>query len=282
MLLWPIPGDFLLILCTIFGFMSSITCQPTYNHHFCTGQKNDTATNNYISNLDSLLSSLSSKASTNIFENDTSNGIYGLFFCRGDVSTDTCQTCIKNASLTIRQLCPSNKTAIIWYDECMLRYSDTDFFGLAQTLPGLLMGNAQNTTSPDKKNYGSLGLICSLINSAPNKGLMFKTEEEALVDGSRRGYAMVQCTRDINTSSCRSCLGMLLSELEKRCQAKIGWRYLSPSCYIRYEEYRFNHQPPAPPPPRVPAAPQPTPIDDGKSKYANSNYHSILYLLKHI
>ncbi|KAK0580009.1 hypothetical protein LWI29_034965 [Acer saccharum] len=260
MLLRPIPGAFLLILCAIFGFMSSITCQPTYIHHDCSG----IATNNYISNLDSLLNSLSSKASVNSFYNDTSSGIYSLFLCRGDVSTATCQTCIKNASLTIRQRCPSNKTSIIWYDECMLRYSDADFFGVKQTLPGLLMWNVGNTSTPEDKNYEAFIMIYSLIMSAPDTDLMYDTKDEALADGSQHGYAMAQCTRDINNSSCSSCLKEVTSELEKCCQAKIGWRYLSPSCYIRYEEYLFYQQPPAPPPPHEPVAPQPTPIDDGK------------------
>ncbi|KAK1556409.1 hypothetical protein Q3G72_004636 [Acer saccharum] len=133
MLLWPIPGAFVLILCTIFGLMSSITClQPKINSHICSGLQNQS---NYISNLESLLDSLSSKASTNSFYNDTSNGIYSLFLCRGDVSTATCHTRVKNASVIIRQCYLSNKTAIIWYDECMLRYCDTDFFGVAQTHP---------------------------------------------------------------------------------------------------------------------------------------------------
>ncbi|KAK3188232.1 hypothetical protein Dsin_027793 [Dipteronia sinensis] len=261
MLLRPIPGAFLFISCAIFGLMCSITCQPTYNYHICSGLQNQ---NNYISNLDSALNSLSSKASTNSFFHDKSNGIYSLFLCRGDVSTDTCQTCIKNASLTIRQLCPSNKTEIIWYDECMLRYSDTDFFGLVQTIPWLLMWNAKNTTSPDQKNYGALSLIYSLINSAPNTDLMFGTKEELLAGVSQHGYALVQCTRDINSSLCKSCLEELTTQIEKCCQSRRGWRILSHNCYLRYEENQFYQQPPASPPPPVPAAPQPTPIDKGK------------------
>ncbi|KAK1557286.1 hypothetical protein Q3G72_021726 [Acer saccharum] len=117
MLIQPIPGAFVLILCAIFGLMSSITCQPTYNYHFCTGQKNDTATNNYISNLDSALDSLTSKASANSFYNESSIGIYSLFLCRGDVSTAVCQNCVKNASEDIRERCSTNKSAVIWYDE---------------------------------------------------------------------------------------------------------------------------------------------------------------------
>ncbi|TXG47200.1 hypothetical protein EZV62_026494 [Acer yangbiense] len=252
--LQPIPGAFVLILCAIFGLMSSITCQSTYNSHDCSG----IATNNYISNLDSLLNSLSSKASTNTFYNDTSNGIYSLFLCRGDVSTATCQTCVKNASVIIRHRCPSNKTAIIWYDECMLRYSDTNFFGVFQTLPRLLMWNVGNTSTPEEKNYRALGLINSLIDSAPNTDLMFGKKEN---DGSQPGFAMLQCTRDINSSSCRSCLDTLTENMEKCCQKQRGWRLLSPSCFIRYEEYPFYQQPPAAPPPHVP---QPTPIDEGK------------------
>ncbi|KAK0578916.1 hypothetical protein LWI29_018329 [Acer saccharum] len=127
-----------------------------YNWHDCLDEPNDPATTNYISYLDSLLDTLSSKASVNTFYNESSDGVYILFLCRGDVSVATCQTCVKNASQVIRQRCSTNKTAIIWYDQCMLRYSNTNFFGVAQTRPGLLMWNLENTTTPDEPNYGAL------------------------------------------------------------------------------------------------------------------------------
>ncbi|KAK2644332.1 hypothetical protein Ddye_019527 [Dipteronia dyeriana] len=78
--------------------ISSITCQ-SYNYHFCSSPPNDTAAiNNYISKLDSVLNSLPSKASVNSFYNESSDGVYILFLCRGDVSAATCQTCVKNAT----------------------------------------------------------------------------------------------------------------------------------------------------------------------------------------
>ncbi|KAK0578332.1 hypothetical protein LWI29_008733 [Acer saccharum] len=112
---------------------------------------------------------------------------------------------------------------------------------------------------------GMLGILVhlmrnSLIDSAPNTDSMFGTKEN---DGSQPGFAMLQCTRDIKSSSCRSCLDTLTENMEKCCQKKRGWRLLSPSCFIRYEEPPFYRQTPAPLPPHVPAAPQPTPIDEG-------------------
>ncbi|KAK4857811.1 hypothetical protein QYF36_006635 [Acer negundo] len=100
--------------------------------------------------------------------------------------------------------------------------------------------------------------------------MKFDTDDRN-VNGLQRGYALAQCTRDINNSSCRSCLGKLTDNIQSCCQGKKGWRISTPNCYLRYEEYLFYQQPPPPspphpppPPPLVPVAPQPTPIDEGK------------------
>ncbi|KAK1557640.1 hypothetical protein Q3G72_028591 [Acer saccharum] len=256
-------GTFFLILSVIFRLISFINCQPTYNKHLCLSPVNERASNTYTSNLDSLLISLSSKASVNSFYNDSSNGIYSLFLCRGDVSATTCQTCVNNATQLIRQRCPSRKRAIIWYDECMLRYSNVSFFGRAETSAGLMMWNIQNTTSRDGQNYGALALIYSLIEEAPYTDMMFGTVEKVVANGNQHGYALVQCTRDINSSSCRACLGRLTEQIQICCQNRQGWRILSFSCYLRYEEYLFYQQSMAPVSP-VPVMPQPMPNDGGK------------------
>lgn len=255
MFLQQIPGA-CLVLITIFATICSINCQPTYNRHVCLGPGNDTAPADYISNLNSLLDSLSSKATSDSFYNDSSNGIYSLYLCRGDVSTSTCQICVSNATQELRRRCPSDKRAIIWYDECMLRYSNLSFFGREQVSPYLLMWNVQNNTTPDEQNYGALSLIYSLIESAPYTDKMFGTKDGIVANGVQRGYALVQCTRDINSDSCHSCLRTLTDEIQKCCQGRRGWRILSPSCNLRYEEYQFYQQSSAPPP-SVPTA------DDG-------------------
>jgi hypothetical protein len=247
--------------------MSSINSQPTYNYHYCLDQSNETPDTSFQSNLSVLLDSLSSKASqNNSFYNDTSNGIYSLFLCRGDINSSICQSCVSYATQDITSRCPSNRTATIGFDQCMLRYSDTNFFGMEQTSPELLAWNTiGNTTSPDEANFGALALMNGLIDEALGTDMLFKAGNRAVGGGSEVRYGLVQCTRDINTTSCSNCLGQLMNDANQCCQQKQGWRILAPSCNIRYENYLFFQKPPVPPSPQpVPAAPQPPP-DNGKA-----------------
>ncbi|KAM4101972.1 hypothetical protein ACB094_05G187100 [Castanea mollissima] len=225
--------DFLLILFSVCALSSSINSQPTYNYHFCLDQSNETSNTYYQSNLTVLLESLSSKASQNYsFYNESSNiGIYALFLCRGDVSNSTCQSCVNYATQDITTRCPSNKSAIIWYDECMIHYSNVNFFGQAEVSPILLMWNYQNTSSPDLINADALSLMYGLIGSATKKDVLFKSGNQT--DGSEKGYGLVQCTRDIDGPSCSKCLSELMNKAQNCCQAKIGWRILGASCFLR-------------------------------------------------
>ena len=108
---------FLLLLFAVFALTSSINSQaePTLRHKDCYGTTG-TANASFNSNLASLFESFLSKASQNYsFYNDNSNiGIYGLYLCRGDVSNESCKSCISSATLKIINLCPSSTEAIIY------------------------------------------------------------------------------------------------------------------------------------------------------------------------
>jgi hypothetical protein len=259
---------FLFLLLAGCALMSTINSQPNYNHHFCRDQSNETLNTSFESSLTVLLGSLSSKASeNNNFYNDSSNGIYGLFLCRGDVNTSTCQSCVSSAGQEIRSQCSSNRTAIIWYDECMLRYSDTNFFGVEDTSLMVFMWNVHNSSvSPTETDFGQGAQMDDLISKALASDKLFNASSRPADSGSDVRYGLVQCTRDIDSTSCNNCFGILMTEANRCCEAKKGWRVLSPSCNIRYENYSFFQQvPPTPPTPQpVPVAPQPPP-DNGKT-----------------
>jgi hypothetical protein len=158
---------FLFLLFVGCALIGSINSEPTYNYHYCLDQSNNSPNVSFQSNLQVLFGSLSSNASeNNSFYNDASNGIYGLFLCRGDVNTSTCQSCVSYAGQYITSQCPSNTTAIVWFDECMLRYSDTNFFGVEQTLPWVFMWNIQNRTSPDETDFDGRAVMNRLIADA--------------------------------------------------------------------------------------------------------------------
>nr|POE83771.1 cysteine-rich receptor-like protein kinase 25 [Quercus suber] len=141
----------------------------------------------------------------------------------------------------------------------MLRYSDVNFFGQTQISPMSLMYNTQNTTSPELNNFYALGLLYDLIDRAKVTDMLFKSDSQTvkLSDGSKISYGLVQCTRDIDGPSCGQCLSYLMDTAETCCQAKIGWRILGPSCFLRYENYSFTEQSPAKP------LPLPPTVNDG-------------------
>ncbi|XP_039070388.1 cysteine-rich repeat secretory protein 9-like [Hibiscus syriacus] len=84
-------------------------------------------------NLDRLLvQKLFDQGISHGFFNDTEgedpDKVYGLFLCRVDVQLDLCQSCIKAARTKFRRQCHKKKEAIIWYYECLVRYSYRSFF----------------------------------------------------------------------------------------------------------------------------------------------------------
>lgn len=251
---------FLLVLTFVLIKFKPIACQPTYNGHYCLGLSNDTANSTFGSNLASLLDSLSSEAFlNNSFYKNGSNGIFGLFLCRGDVSSNSCQGCVENATQTLPSRCPSNREAIIWYDECMLHYSDANFFGVMATYPRTFMWNVQNNTSPNDPDVDARALMYNLAANVPYTSTMYEVHEFDRGNSSQQRYGLEQCSRDINSTQCKSCLADLTEYSQQCCEGKKGWRILSPSCNIRYEDYIFYQQQAASPQPYPQQAPSPLP-----------------------
>lgn len=129
----------------------------------------------------------------------------------------------------------------------MLRYSDTNFFGLEQTDIKIFMWNAENNTSPNDPDVNALALMYTLISKAPYTETMYGADESVVGNASEYRYGLVQCSRDISGGGCTHCLGQLMDDIQMCCKGKKGWRILTPSCYLRYEPYPFFAQQLAPP-----------------------------------
>ncbi|RZC68730.1 hypothetical protein C5167_031918 [Papaver somniferum] len=207
------------------------TAQPVYVYHFCLGA-NYTTNSTFQTNLNLLLPSLSS-ASTSVinygFYNNTVGRnrdiVYGSLQCRAakDIITD--------------ERCPISKEAIIWYDVCMLRYSNQYYFGTMQDSPGIYLSNLINATT-DADQF-RLNLLVGIAEEArTNHG--FAAGDESL-DDYRRVYGVVQCTGDIPSGGCYKCLFGAISEIPNFnfWDGKRGGRVIRPSCNWRYELYPF-------------------------------------------
>lgn len=267
---------FILFLISVFSRVVFATDEsPLY--YIC---GNETTDGDYRTNLASLLDSLASKASNNTFYNDTLNHIYGLYLCRGDVNATSCQSCVKTAVGQVIQDCQYNQTGIIWYDHCMLRYSNESFFGKMDTVPGFMMWNVNNRTDPNEGDVGAQYLMQKLETDVPTSDFMFSRYKiDSPINKSVILYGLGQCTRDINATICGTCLSLIVLNLQECCAMKVGYRYMGPNCNMRYERYLFydeggsaNPLPPAEPPrppvyPPAEAEQPPPPVDPGDQLY---------------
>ncbi|PSR98439.1 Cysteine-rich receptor-like protein kinase [Actinidia chinensis var. chinensis] len=219
----------------------------------------------YKANINILLSVLSSNATTTSgFYNYTSGGgshpsdvVYGLFLCRGDVSANVCQSCVETAGKEIGRLCPKEKVAIIWYDNCLLRYSNQYIFSIPDQSIGFSTNNTQSISDP-KPFMQVLGeTMNDVATRAVNdeSGKKFATEE-VKITAIDVLYSLAQCTPDLSDAGCNMCLGDAISSLPSCCDGKRGGRMVFPSCNVRYELFPFYKITQAAPPP-APVLPPP-------------------------
>uniref|UniRef100_A0A0E0MXS2 Uncharacterized protein n=1 Tax=Oryza rufipogon TaxID=4529 RepID=A0A0E0MXS2_ORYRU len=115
--------------------MAMVAAQPW---HTC-GASNYTADSMYRLNLDGMSASLfpegAGGSGGGIFVRGSSGAdpdkVYAVALCRGDVDdAPACSSCFDAAFRRAMQLCPRSKDAAIYYDECLLRFSDTDILNM--------------------------------------------------------------------------------------------------------------------------------------------------------
>ncbi|XP_038690295.1 cysteine-rich receptor-like protein kinase 10 isoform X2 [Tripterygium wilfordii] len=249
-----------LVLLSLFVLLHSRATEaaPIYSAHDCENNTLFTPNSAYQTNLNSVLASLSNNASTsNGFYNTTAgqsppDRVFGLFLCRGDVNASTCQECVTTASREILQRCPSQKESYIWFDECLLRYSNRSFFSIASLLPQFNISDSEDVEDPDLFNQ----LLATVMNdlaaevASDSSGKKFATNEKEFTS-SQTLYSLVQCTPDISEAGCKTCMEIATGSLPYCCTGKQGGRFLLPSCYARFGLYPFyqvnaTDRPPSP------------------------------------
>jgi hypothetical protein len=254
----PFSLPFVFLSMLIFLNLTTHVAAQTYLYHFCA---NTSFPQNgiYNSSIQSLLSSLSSNATGNIeFYNTTagqttsSNPVYGLFLCRGDVAAEVCRKCVVNATQELAAKCSREKVAIIWYDECMVRYSNESIFSTVAVRPRIHLLNTQNITEQDRFNRLLNTTMTELASQASTGAKKFGVKKVKFSEFQDL-YNLVQCTPDLSSTDCNSCLQAAINRLPICCGGKQGGRALFPSCNVRYELYKFYNESTAPAPAPPPA-----------------------------
>ncbi|XP_056171970.1 cysteine-rich receptor-like protein kinase 10 isoform X2 [Syzygium oleosum] len=248
---------------------------PTYIQHDCPDTTLFAPNSTYQSNLNALLSALSSAATDDAdgFANatagkDPSDRAYGLFLCRGDVGTATCRECVATGTEDILRRCPDRRSSVIWYDECMLRYSDESVYSVMETVPIYMMPDAGDIAEPDRfvKLLGEAMNDVAGRASGSESGKKFAVVEASFTS-SQKLYALAQCTSDLKGSDCNTCLRAVIASLP---QGKQGGGSFTPTCGVRFELYPFYNASAVAAVPLLPSPPA-APVNEPKGKSNKSN-----------
>jgi len=252
----------------------------------CGHAGNYTANSTYQSNLASVVATLKRNTSSLplLFATATAgagpNAVYGLALCRGDITTNLtgCGTCIDGCFRYAQKMCPNDKAASIYDDNCLLGFSNNkDILAQPNNITQdmgtffqfwnqqVIAGNATVVTAAV---HGMLNQTAQLAST--NTPRLYAT---TVMDASSNAmpttlYSMAQCTPDLSAADCQACLRQVIGLVNATLSVRLGGRVLLLRCNIRYENNMFYDGTPlkriTAASPSPPAAPPTTPTTNSR------------------
>ncbi|KAK1288615.1 Cysteine-rich receptor-like protein kinase 25 [Acorus calamus] len=263
---------------------------PTYLYCSST-TSNYTSGSQFEANLNRTLQSLTINTPTNnrLYNTSiegTNDKVYGLAQCRGDLSSQSCQTCLNQSRLNIIKRCSKGKQAAIRYDGCLLRYSDEFFYDEVDSYGDVIKCVLKNMTEPTLFNANVSSLLSEVSQTVSANVSRFS------VGATKYGeffniYAMGQCMEDLAEGDCYNCLVDMVGALQAKVPAtKKEAKILTASCFLWYSTDLFfslqslSSPPPSPSPSIVPSSPIPTLTNrttgNGKTKTSRSVVYVVM------
>ena len=186
---------------------------PNYLAHSCTNTSTFIPNSTYQYNLETVFSSLSADSnretdfhfsSRSAGDNGTSNFVYGIYLYRGDVSSYICRSCVSFSTKDAGKRCPVEKEAVLWYDVCMLRYSNRSFASTLAEWPRDTSLNTANITEEEKFRQKIGETMNGFASEAARGAKKFLTQETNFSE-FQTIYSLAQCTEDLSSQDCTTC-----------------------------------------------------------------------------
>ncbi|KAG2571514.1 hypothetical protein PVAP13_7KG127600 [Panicum virgatum] len=233
---------------------------------FCGNGGNYTAGSDYQSNLNQLSAALPRSASSNTTLFATGTPGTAPDTC-GDIGASACNTCVATGFQDTQQFCAFAKDAAVYYDSCLLCFSNTNFIATADNDVVMILMNTKNFTgNADSMRLMLFTLLNDTTQQAAGSSTRFTT---ARLDISLLPtmYCLVQCMPDLAAGEYAACLRDFLQLTLRYLDGKQGGRLIGVRCNMRYEIYPFYNGDPmlriisrAPAVPAINSTPPGTPI----------------------
>ncbi|CAN6205633.1 unnamed protein product [Urochloa humidicola] len=224
-----------------------------YPWPMCGGaNKTFTANSKYQANLNLVAATLpgNASASRSLYATASAGAapdrVSAMGLCRGDSDAASCLACLTQAFTDLPNACSYDKDATIYYDACILHYTDARVvLSAADDGPSAetyAMAFLVNMTSDAAARYNRV--VAALVNATAERAAgdpkrRFATGEADFdQDGFHKVYALAQCAPepDQTAARCRECLGGIIAgTLGPYFENDLAPRALGLNCSYRYE-----------------------------------------------
>ncbi|XP_038894834.1 putative receptor-like protein kinase At4g00960 [Benincasa hispida] len=207
---------------------------------------NYTNNSTYKANLNNLLSTLTTHQIDYGFYNFSyghDHKAYAIGLCRGGVAPQSCKTCLNNSITLLSQNCPTQIEAVVWFEDCMLRYSDRSLFGVMDLRPTRYVVLPSNASDPRFTELATDLLIKLTPEAASGDSRLKYATGKAQVPNFPVIYGDVQCTPDLPSNDCTDCLLGVIAQVRPVYYEAPRVRILNPSCSIRFDFNRTFQDP---------------------------------------
>ncbi|KAK6143970.1 hypothetical protein DH2020_020790 [Rehmannia glutinosa] len=196
------PSQSLILSLTLPILFSTLAISSDYTNFIfkgCADQNFQDPNNFHRQILKHLVDTLVAQSSAAKFYNTTSeSAINGLFQCRGDLSSDDCESCVRKASSMAQKLCGKAVAARVHLNGCYLRYEISGFRQVGGTE---LLYRICGSTRPGGAGFGDR-LYSALGEIVKGVG----TGSGFYAGGYQSVYVLGQCEGDLSGGDCVNCV----------------------------------------------------------------------------
>ncbi|KAL5566850.1 hypothetical protein UlMin_030014 [Ulmus minor] len=210
----------------------------------CADQRPVGSTKSHSQTLSSLFQELVSHSSQSKFfktyegggAGDDQTAFFGLFQCRGDISNEDCQNCVKTLPDASTSLCKEALAARVQLQGCYIRYE-----------PDGVLSEVSDYQFLHKNCEGSHDLIGGFEEM---RDAAFSAIEKAVAEEEEAGFygkikyelveVMAQCEEDMGACECGQCVSKAVEIAQEECGGAFSGEIYMDKCFLSYS---YNSHP---------------------------------------
>ncbi|XP_022142357.1 cysteine-rich receptor-like protein kinase 26 [Momordica charantia] len=163
------------LLPTLLILMAKASAQPSFISHLCIYDTGSfTANSTFKTNLDRVLSSIATDKELDygfyrFSYGQSSDAANAVGLCGADIKLDACQNCLNDSVHLLTKLCPHQKEAISWCENCSLHYSSRSLSDQMDTSPVIRFWSSRNISNTNEF-ISRLRILLSSLKSKASIG----------------------------------------------------------------------------------------------------------------